>query len=211
MLRVTAGKTWPGVPRAAGSLACAHLLEAIAFLVVGAGAAAFLPLPAWARWTMVGGFGLAAAVAGLVAVLNRMARRFLPTAVQRFLSAAAAPPRVLAHAGAILLATWVVRWLGMVLLLHALGIEATLGAALVYLIVTGLANTAPILPGNAGVYQGAAVGALAMVGEAGSKALAVGLVAPVFASAVTAAAAFAGIVVYGRRLADVSRAAFVRP
>ena len=45
-----------------------------------------------------------------------------------------------------------------------------LGAALVYMIVTGLANTAPILPGNAGVYQGAALGALAMVGEAGSKA-----------------------------------------
>ena len=36
--------------------------------------------------------------------------------------------------------------------------------------VTGLANTAPILPGNAGLYQGAAVGALAMVGHGGDGA-----------------------------------------
>ena len=83
---------------------------------------------------------------------------------------------------------------------HALGIEVGLGAALVYMIVTGLANTAPILPGNAGVYQGAAIGALALVGEAGSKAIAVGLVAPLFASAVTAAAALAGVALYGRAL-----------
>jgi hypothetical protein len=79
------------------------------------------------------------------------------------------------------------------------------------MIVTGLANTAPILPGNAGVYQGAALGALAMVGEAGSKAIAVGLVAPLFASAVTAAVAVAGVALYGRRFAVVSRAAFARP
>ncbi|MER3412164.1 MAG: hypothetical protein C4305_07650, partial [Thermoleophilia bacterium] len=89
-------------------------------------------------------------------------------------------PAVLARAGLILLTTWVVRWLGMALLLSALGVEAGLGAALVYLVVTGLANTAPLLPGNAGVYQGAALGALALVGEASEKALAVGLVAPVF-------------------------------
>jgi uncharacterized membrane protein YbhN (UPF0104 family) len=210
VLRATAGRSWPGVPRAAGSLVCAHLLEAITFLLVGACAAAFLPLPDWARWTMVGGFALAVGALGAAAVLDRKARRLLPAAVQRFLSAAAAPPRVLLHAGTILLATWVIRWLGMVLLLNALGVEATLGTALVYVIVTGLANTAPILPGNAGVYQGAALGALALAGEAGSTAIAVGLVAPIFASVVTAAAAFAGVVVYGRRMADVSRAAFAR-
>jgi uncharacterized membrane protein YbhN (UPF0104 family) len=210
VLRVTAGRRWPGAPRAAGSLVCAHLLEAIAFLLVGASAAVFLPLPSWARWTMVGGFALAAGTLGAAAVLNRTARRFLPAAVQRFLAAAAAPPRVLAHAGLILLATWVVRWLAMLLLLRALGVEATLGVALVYVVITGLANTAPILPGNAGVYQGAALGALTLVGQAGSKALAVGLVAPVFASAVTAAAALAGVAVYGRRITAVSRAALVR-
>lgn len=210
VLRVTAGRSWPGAPRAAGSLVCAHLLEASTFLLVGASAAAFLPMPGWARWTMVGGFTLGAGAIGVAVVLDRKARRLLPAAVQRFVAAAAAPPRVLAHAGTILLATWIVRWMGMVVLLRALGVEATLGAALVYLIVTGLANTAPILPGNAGVYQGAALGALALVGEAGSKAVAVGIVAPLFASVVTAAAAFAGVAVYGRRFADVSRAALVR-
>jgi uncharacterized membrane protein YbhN (UPF0104 family) len=207
VLRVTAGARWPGFPRAGGSLLCAHLLEALAFLIVGAAASAFLPVPGWARWTMVGGFALAAGLIGLAAILHRIAGRFLPAGADRFLTAAAAPPRILLHAGAILLATWVVRWLGMVLLLHALGVEVGLGAALVYLIVTGLANTAPILPGNAGVYQGAALGALAMVGEAGSQAVAVGLVAPVFASAVTAAAALAGVALYGRRFAELSRAA----
>lgn len=210
VLRVTSGRRWPGVPRAAGSLVCAHLLEAIAFLVVGAGAAVFLPVPGWARWTMLGAFVMTAGGIALATLLHRRARRLLPAAADRFLVAAAPPPRVLAHAGLILLATWVVRWLGMVLLLRALGVQVGLGAALVYLVVTGLANTAPILPGNAGVYQGAALGALALVGEAGSRALAVGLVAPVFASAVTAGAAIAGVLLCGRRFADVSRAALVR-
>ena len=211
VLRVSAGRRWPGFPRAAGSLLCAHLLEAIAFVTVGAAAAFFLPLPAWARWTLVAGFGAAAGGIALAAVLHRKAGRFLPAAFDRFLSAAAAPPRVLAHAGGILLATWIVRWLGMVLLLHAFGIQAGLGAALAYLIVTGLANTAPLLPGNAGVYQGAAMGALALVGQAGSKAVAVGLVAPIFASVVTAAAALVGIALFGRsRFGDIRRAALAR-
>lgn len=210
VLRVSAGARWPGFSRAAGSLLCAHLLEAMAFLVVGAAAAVFLPFPDWARWTMVGGFTLAAGALVAAALLHRRVGHRLPRRVDRFLADASASPRVLAHAGGILLATWVVRWLGIVLLLHALGVEVGLGAALVYMIVTGLANTAPILPGNAGVYQGAALGALAMVGEAGSQAIAVGLVAPLFASAVTAAAALAGVALYGRRFADVSRAAFAR-
>ena len=45
-----------------------------------------------------------------------------------------------------------------------------------------------------------------MVGEAGSKAIAVGLVAPLFASAVTAAAAL----LCARRFAVASRGAFSR-
>ena len=211
VLRVSAGRRWPGFPRAAGSLLCAHLLEAIAFVTVGAAAAFFLPLPSWARWTLVAGFGLAAGAIIAAALLHRYAGGLLPAAFDRFLSAAAAPPRVLAHAGAILLATWIVRWLGMVLLLHAFGVQAGLGAALAYLIVTGLANTVPILPGNAGVYQGAATGVLALVGQAGSKALAVALVAPVFASLVTAAAALIGVALYGRSsFGDIRRAVFAR-
>lgn len=211
VLRVSAGRRWPGFPRAAGSLLCAHLLEAIAFVAVGAGAAFFLPLPSWARWTLVAGLGVAAGAIVTAALLHRYAGRLLPAAFDRFLSAAAAPPRVLAHAGGILLATWVVRWLGMVLLLHAFGVEAGLGAALAYLIVTGLANTAPILPGNAVIYQGAATGVLALVGQAGAKAVAVALVAPVFASLVTGAAAAVGVALYGRsRFGEIRRAALAR-
>jgi uncharacterized membrane protein YbhN (UPF0104 family) len=160
---------------------------------------------------MLGGFVLAVGAIGAAALLRRKLGRVLPRGVTSFLDGAAAPPRILVHAGLILLATWIVRWLGLVLLLHALGVEAGLGAALAYMIVTGLANVAPILPGNAGVYQGAALGALAMVGQAGSNALAVGLVAPVFASMVTAAAALIGIAVYGRRFGALSRAALTRP
>jgi uncharacterized membrane protein YbhN (UPF0104 family) len=207
VLRVSAAGRWPGLARATGSLVCAHLLEALAFVAVGA---AFLPFPDWARWTMVAGFALAAGTIGVAAFLHRKVGRVLPRRVDEFLTEASASPRILAHAGGILLATWIVRWLGIVLLLHALGVQVGLGAALVYMIVTGLANTAPILPGNAGVYQGAALGALALVGEAGTKAVAVGLVAPLFASAVTAVAALAGVALYGRRFAVVSRAAFTR-
>ena len=79
VLRVSAGSRWPGFPRATGSLLCAHLLEALAFLVVGAAAAAFLPFPDWARWTMVGGFALAAGAIGVAALLHhKLGRRAAP-------------------------------------------------------------------------------------------------------------------------------------
>jgi uncharacterized membrane protein YbhN (UPF0104 family) len=126
------------------------------------------------------------------------------------LAGAAAPPRVLARAGGTLLFTWLARWGAIMLLLHAIGVHASMGTALLYMIVTGLANTAPLLPGNAGLYQGAAVGALALVGHVGAKAVAVGLVAPVLASVATAAAALVGIALYGRRFAIIPRAAFAR-
>ena len=86
----------------------------------------------------------------------------------------------------------------------------SLGAALVYMTVTGLANTAPILPGNAGLYQGAAVGALAMVGHVGRHAVAASLVMPVMASVITASAAFVGLALYGRQAIHLPRAALVR-
>ena len=96
-------------------------------------------------------------------------------------------------------------------MLQSLGIAAGLGVTLVYMIVTGLANTAPMLPGNAGVYQGAAIGALAMAGVSGSQAAAVSLIAPVYATAGTAIAAAFGLALYGRRFAEVARAALLRP
>ena len=158
---------WPGLPRATGSLVCAHLLEALASLVVGAAAAAFLPFPDWARWTMVGGFALAAGAIGVAAFLHRkLGRVASPGAKTSFLADALDRPAS-SRTPEAFSSTWVVRWLGIVLLLHALGVEVGLGAALVYMIVTGLAKTAPILPGNAGIYQGAALAALALVGAAG--------------------------------------------
>jgi hypothetical protein len=77
------------------------------------------------------------------------------------------------------------------------------------MVVTGLANTAPLLPGNAGVYQGAAMGALAMVGHAGAHALAVAVAAPVVGMVATAAAAACGLALHGRRFGELRRAALV--
>ncbi len=211
VLRVAAGDRWPGFPRAAGSLLCSHLLEACAFTVVGATGAPFLPLPNWARIGLAAGCGLSLAGIAVAGTLHRKIGHRLPGAVDRFFAAAWAPPRVLARAGAILLATWVVRLLAIMLMLHSLGIRAGLGVTLVYMIVTGLANTAPMLPGNAGVYQGAAIGALAMAGVSGSNAAAVSLVAPVYAAAGTGIAAAVGLALYGRRFVELSRAALLRP
>src|SRR5438067_8173888 len=94
VLKVTAGPRWPGFSRAGGSLLCAHLLEMIAFALVGAASAFFLPVPSWARWTAV--IGLVAAAAGLAltgACHGRIARR-LPR-FGAFLRGAAAPRGVL--------------------------------------------------------------------------------------------------------------------
>jgi uncharacterized membrane protein YbhN (UPF0104 family) len=117
---------------------------------------------------------------------------------------------VLARAGAIMLATWLVRCVSVLLVLHAFGVHVGVGGALLYMIVTGLANTAPLLPGNAGVYQGAAMGALAMIGHAGAPAVAVSLLTPVVGMVATGAAAALGLALYGRRFGELRRAAFVR-
>ena len=207
VLKISAGKRWPGFPRAGGSLLCAHLVEMIAFALVGAVSAFFLPLPSWARWTVVGGLAAASAGIALAGVVHRRLGGRLPRGLDRFLAAAAAPPQVLGLALGILLATWIARGAGVYLLLHALHLDVSVRAALLYMLVTGLANTAPLLPGNAGVYQGAALGALALVHKAGAHAVAVSLLAPVVVSVAAGAAALVGLALYGRRFVDLSRAA----
>ena len=210
VLRAASAERWPGLPRAGGSLLAAHLTEAIAFCLVGATAGMVMPFPAWARGALVVALFMAAGGIGLAAALHRKIGRRLPKWADGFLASAAAPRPVLVRALAILIATWAVRWIGVMLTLNAVGVHATLGVALVYMTVTGLANTAPLLPGNAGLYQGAAVGALAMVGHAGAQAVAASLVMPVMASVITASAALVGIALYGRRFAELPRAAFSR-
>jgi uncharacterized membrane protein YbhN (UPF0104 family) len=207
VLKVAAGPRWPGFSRAGGSLLCAHLLEMIAFVLVGAGAAFFLPIPGWARITMV--VGLPAAAGGLLLVSllhNRLSHR-LPDGVGSFLAGAAAPKSVMLRAGLLLMLTWVARWFGILFLLHAVGVHVGVGSALLYMVVTGLANTMPFLPGNVGLYQGAALGALAMAGHGGTTAAAASVFTPAAASLATAIAALIGLAFYGRRLGELRQAA----
>lgn len=210
VLRAASAERWPGLPRAGGSLLATHLTEAIAFCLVGAMAGAFLPVPGWVRGALLGAVVLAGGGILVAAALHHRLGRRLPAWADGFLAAAGAPRPVLLRTLAILLAAWCVRWVGVALTLNAVGVHAGLGTALVYLTVTGLANTAPILPGNAGLYQGAAVGALAMVGHAGATAIAASVVMPMMATAITATAALAGLALYGRRFAELSRAALAR-
>ena len=207
VLKVTAGPRWPGFSRAGGSLLCAHLLEMIAFVLVGAASAFFLPVPTWAKITML--VGLPAATGGLLlaSVLNAKLRHRLPEGVGSFLAGAAAPKGIMLRAGAILVLTWVARWFGVLFLLHAVGVQVGVGSALLYMVVTGLANTMPFLPGNVGLYQGAAIGALAMAGHDGNSAVAASVFTPAAASLATAAAALVGLALYGRRVGQLSRAA----
>jgi len=207
VLKVSAGSRWPGFSRAGGSLLCAHLVEMIAFALVGAVSAFFLPLPGWARWTVVGGLAAASAGLALAGILHSRLGRRLPRSVDAFLAGAAAPPRIILRALVILLATWVARGVGVYLLLHAVHVDVGISAALLYMLVTGLANTAPLLPGNAGVYQGAALGALAIVHKAGAHAVAASLLAPVVVSVAAGAAALVGLALYGRRFTELSRVA----
>jgi uncharacterized membrane protein YbhN (UPF0104 family) len=211
VLRVASGPSWPGLSRAGGSLLCAHLLEMISFALLGAGATFFLPVPAWARWTIVGGIAAASAAIALATVVHRRLGGRLPHSVSGFLAGAAAPRRVLLRAGAILFATWLARWFGVLFCLHAVGIRLSIGAALLYMVITGLANTAPVLPGNVGIYQGAAVGALAMAGYGGAHAVAASVLTPLVISLATATAALVGLALYGRRMGELSRAALTRP
>jgi uncharacterized membrane protein YbhN (UPF0104 family) len=210
VLRAAAAERWPGLPKAGGSLLATHLTEAIAFCLVGATAGTFLPVPDWTRGALIGAVVLAAAGMLVAATLHHKIGRRLPAWADGFLASAAAPRPVLLKTLAILVATWGVRCIGVLLTLNAVGVHASLGTALIYMTVTGLANTAPILPGNAGLYQGAAVGALAMVGHAGSAAVAASLVMPVMASVITASAALVGLALYGRQFFHLPRAAFAR-
>src|SRR5262249_25911119 len=210
VLKVTSGAKYPGFSRAGGSLLCAHLLEMIAFAVLGAGATLFLPVPAWARWTIIGGIAGASGALALAAMLHRYLGRRLPHGITSFLAGAAAPRGVLLRAGLILLVTWFARWFGILFCLHAVGVHLSLGAALLYMLITGLANTAPILPGNVGVYQGAALGALAIAGYSGSHAVAASLMIPFVVTLATASAAAVGLALYGDRVKQLSLVA-LRP
>jgi uncharacterized membrane protein YbhN (UPF0104 family) len=210
VLRAAAGERWPGLPKAGGSLLATHLTEALAFCFIGATAGSFVPLPQWARGALVGAVVLAGGGMLLATALHNNIGKHLPQWADGFLASAAAPRPVLVRALAILVTTWCVRWVGVLLTLNAVGVHASVGAALIYMTLTGLANTAPILPGNAGLYQGAAVGALAMVGQAGSAAVAASVVMPVRASVITASAALVGLALYGRQCLHLPRAALAR-
>ena len=105
---------------------------------------------------MLVGLPLAAGGLVLVSLLHHQVGHRLPEGVGSFLAGAAAPKRVMLRAGLILVVTWVARWFGVLFLLHAVGVHVGVGAALLYMVVTGLANTMPFLPGNVGLYQGAA-------------------------------------------------------
>jgi len=67
--------------------------------------------------------------------------------------------------------------------------------------------TMPFLPGNVGLYQGAALGALAMAGHGGTSAAAASVFTPAAGSLATALAAMVGLAFYGRRLGELRRAA----
>jgi len=206
VLRAASAERWPGLPKAGGSLLAMHLTEAIAFCLIGAAAGAFLPIPGWVRAALLGAVTVAAGGILLAAALHRRLGRRLPAWADGFLAAAGAPRPVLLRTLAILLASWALRWVGVTLTLNALGVHAGFGEALVYMTVTGLANVAPILPGNAGLYQGAAVGALAMVGHAGASAVAASVVMPMMATAIAASAALVALALYGRRFTELPRA-----
>src|ERR671936_2942706 len=207
VLKVAAGPRWPGFSRAGGSLLCAHLLEMVAFVLVGAGAAFFLPVPTWAKITLAVGLPLAGGGLLLASVLHKRIGHRLPKGVGAFLEGAAAPRSIMLRAGVILVLTWVARWFGVLFLLHAVGVHVGVGSALLYMVVTGLANTMPFLPGNVGLYQGAAIGALAMAGHSGDSAIAASVFTPAAGSLATAAAALVGLALYGRRVGQLSRAA----
>jgi len=207
VLKVASGPRWPGFSRAGGSLLCAHLLEMVAFVLVGAASAFFLPVPAWAKITMLVGLPLAAGGLVVASLVHHRLGHRLPESVGSFLAGAAAPAPVMLRAGLILVLTWVARWFGILFLIHAVGVHVGVGSALLYMVVTGLTNTMPFLPGNVGLYQGAALGALAMAGHGGTSAAAASVFTPAAGSLATALAAMIGLAFYGRRLGELRRAA----
>lgn len=210
ILRVAAGPRWPGLPTAGGSLLCKHFLDGIGFALVGAGAAFFLPIPTWGRAGLIALALLAAgALAASGAVHARIGHR-LPRSLDTFFERATAPRDVLLRAGTVAVVTWLVKWAAVFCILHAVGVEATLGAAMFYLLMTAIAGIAPVLPGNAGLYQAAGVGALAMAGQAGAQAVAASVLAPAVGSVAALAMALLALAFYGRSFVAIPRAALAR-
>jgi uncharacterized membrane protein YbhN (UPF0104 family) len=207
VLKVASGPRWPGVSRAGGSLMCAHLLESVAFVLVGAASAFFLPVPTWARVALLVGLPLAGGALLLASAANKRLSHRLPEQIGAFLAGAAAPRGIMLRAGVILVFTWVARWFAVLLFLRAVGVHVGVGSALLYMVVTGLANTMPFLPGNIGLYQGAAIGALALSGHQGTKAVAASLLTPAAVSLATAGAALVGLALYSRNIGQLGRAA----
>src|SRR5436190_2965616 len=106
VLKVTAGPKWPGFSRAGGSLLCAHLLEMIAFVLVGAASAFFMPVPGWAKITMLVGLPVAAGGLLLVSTLDARLRHRLPEGVGSFFEGAAASEGYMLRAGGLIVLAW---------------------------------------------------------------------------------------------------------
>ncbi len=109
VLRAAAAERWPGLPRAGGSLLAAHLMEAIAFCLVGAtaGFPALSALGARRAGRRPGPRGRRDRRRGGAPQTDLGPR--LPKWADGFLEAAAAPWPVLLRTLALLIGTWAVR------------------------------------------------------------------------------------------------------
>jgi uncharacterized membrane protein YbhN (UPF0104 family) len=156
------------------SLVMLGLIDTAALMPLASSAAATSDSSVGVRAGMgvVAGAGVAAAV--IIAVLPRLVAsgRFIRFRIARWLGARTTCPRDAWKAWVFVLASWLVRAVGLFLLLAALGVSVSFPLAIAFLVAAAASAALPIAPAGAATQAGAGAAILVASGISASQAIA---------------------------------------
>jgi Lysylphosphatidylglycerol synthase TM region len=209
-----------------GTVVAENLISTLAWVALVIGIGLFLPLPTYA-WAASATLGAVCLSVMLVALLRSPGRPMLPRLSTGPLWARARrgvirlwgavreshlglrDPRQMAQVAAPCLASWLAQWAGIYCVLYAFGLDHVgWGGAGLLLVTITLAQAFPVLPGNVGVFQAAAVLPLtASYGVSAADALAFSIVLQVTEAVVGVAIGFLFLCAEDVRFDQLRRAA----
>jgi hypothetical protein len=208
VVRIAVVRRYPSCPSGIGSLSLSlfmlGLIDAAALMPISAAAAATSSdsTPVRAGLAIVAAGGLGAGI--LIWLLPRMmaSGRLIKFRIARWVSKRTTPMAEAWQAGLLVFASWVIRALGLYLLLAAMGISISVPLAIGFLCAAAASAALPIAPAGAATQAGAGAAMLVASGVATQQAVAFAISAQALVIlAGVAVVAFAAVLHGGQRLA----------
>jgi hypothetical protein len=208
VVRIAVVRRYPSCPSGIGSLSLSlfmlGLLDAAALMPISAAAAATSSdsTPVRAGLAIVAAGGLGAGI--LIWLMPRImaSGRLIKFRLARWISTRTTPMAEAWQAGLLVFASWVIRALGLYLLLAAMGISISFPLAIGFLCAAAASSALPIAPAGAATQAGAGAAMLVACGVATQQAVAFAISAQALLILAGAAVViFAAVMHTGQRLA----------